>query len=305
MIVEIDGLSRAFGRKKALDGATLHVPRGCVLGLVGVNGSGKTTLLRHVLGLYRPQAGTVRVFGLDPAADPPGVLSRVGFMSEEADLPDWMTVAELLRYTAAFYPSWDRGRAARMCDEFRLEAGQRVGSLSRGLRARAALVVALGHRPELLLLDEPSAGLDPLARRDILAAVVRETADEGRTVILSSHLLDEVERVADRVALMDTGRIAFHGPFDEVRAGHRRLTLRFAEPRAAPPALEGVLSWEGDGREWTAILRGDEAAAQALAGQAGAALVEDSAARFDEVFAARKKSNPKLQGVLKVRVKVT
>src|SRR5215813_9092005 len=164
-VVETVGLSRAFGATRALDNVTLRVPRGCVLGLVGVNGSGKTTLLRHVMGLYAPQEGSVRAFGLDPVADPPAVLGRIGFMSEEADLPDWMLVGELLRYTAAFYPRWDQSMADKLCDEFGLGQQMRVSALSRGLRARAALVTALAHRPELLVLDEPTSGLDPLARR--------------------------------------------------------------------------------------------------------------------------------------------
>src|SRR5204863_7503306 len=129
-------------------------------------------------------------------------------------------------------------------------------ALSRGLRARLALLLALAHRPDLLVLDEPSAGLDPLARRAILAAIVRSVARDGRTVLFSSHLLDEVERIADHIALIDQGRVVFSGEMETVRDRHRRLTLRFAEPRSAPPPLEGVLAWEGEGYEWTAVCAG-------------------------------------------------
>jgi ABC-2 type transport system ATP-binding protein len=285
-VIDITGLTRTFGGHKALDGVTLRVPRGSVLGLVGVNGSGKTTLIRHVLGLYAAQQGTVRVFGLDPVADPVGVLGRIGFMSEEADLPDWMRIDELLRYTAAFYPKWDQALALRLCEEFSLALGMKVRALSRGLRARAALVTAIAHRPELLVLDEPSAGLDPLARRDILTAIVDTASDEGQTVLFSSHLLDEVERVADRIALIDAGRVVFDGELDAVRGRHRRLTLHFAEPRSEPPALEGVLSWQGEGREWTAVFAGDMEALHEAARAVGGGVVEESEARLDEVFAA-------------------
>ncbi len=291
-VVEVETLSRTFGRHKALDAVSLRVPRGCVLGLVGVNGSGKTTLLRHVLGLYRPQAGRVRVFGLDPVGDPVGVLGRIGFMSEEADLPDWMRVDELLRYTAAFHPKWDMAFARSLCADFGLAEGMRVRALSRGLRARAALVTALAHRPDLLVLDEPSAGLDPLARRDILQAVVRAASGAQQTILFSSHLLDEVERVADRVALIDAGRVVFDGPLDDVRGRHRRLTLHFGEPRESPPALAGVLSWVGGGREWTALFEGDPETMHAGAAAAGGRVVEEAEPGLDELFAAHAGRKP-------------
>src|SRR5262249_37298630 len=162
------------------------------------------------------------------------------------DLPNWMRVGELMRYTAAFYSGWDDSLADSLRRDFGLETGWRVAALSRGLRARLALLLALAHRPELLVLDEPSAGLGPLARRDSLAAIVRSVARDGRTVLFSSHLLDEVERIADHIALIDQGRVVFSGELEAVRGRHRRLTIRFSEPRTAPPALHGVLAWEGE-----------------------------------------------------------
>jgi ABC-2 type transport system ATP-binding protein len=290
-VLDITDLSRHFGRKTVLDRVSLSVPRGCVLGLVGVNGSGKTTLLRHILGQYRAEAGSVRVFGLDPVAEPVQVLARLGFLSEDVDLPDWMTVAELLRYTAAFYPAWDAALATQLCEEFGLVPGMRIRALSRGLKVRAGLVAALAYRPELLVLDEPSAGLDPLARRDILAAIVRTASSEGRTVVFSSHLLDEVERVADRVALIDGGRVLFAGPLDAIRGRHRRLTLRFNEPRTSPPALTGVVSWVGSGHEWTAVVEGELDTLHSRANASGGRIVEEGAVGLDEVFAAHAGGN--------------
>src|SRR5947209_2093261 len=244
-VIEVAGLTRRFGPKVALADVRLAVPRGGVFGLVGVNGAGKTTLIKHALGLLRAQAGTVRVFGLDPASDPAGVLSRVGYLSEEPDLPGWMRVGELFRYTRAFYPNWDPAFAEELRSSFALDPRARVKHLSKGQRARAGLVLALAHRPELLVLDEPSSGLDPIVRRDILAAVIRTVADEGRTVLFSSHLLHEVERVADRVALLDRGRVVFSGALDDIKGTHHRLTLRFPEARPTPPPLAGALAWEG------------------------------------------------------------
>src|SRR5262245_20264634 len=195
-VIDVRGLTRRFGTRAALDGVSLAVPRGVVFGLVGPNGAGKTTLIKHLLGLLRPDAGTVRVFGIDPVADPPAVLGRVGYLDEDNDLPAWMRVGELIRYTRAFYPGWDDAYAERLRRTFDLDPSARVRRLSKGQRARAGLLVALAHRPELLLLDEPSSGLDPVVRRDILTAVIRTVADEGRTVLFSSHLLHEVERAS-------------------------------------------------------------------------------------------------------------
>src|SRR6478752_1429446 len=219
-VIDIQGVTRQFGAKRALDNVSLAVPRGTVFGLVGANGAGKTTLIRHVLGLLKVQAGSVRVFGLDPVKEPVKVLSRVGYLSEESDLPGWMRVDELMRYMRAFYPTWDEEYAQDLRRQFALDPATKVKNLSKGQRARAGLVVALAYRPELLLLDEPSSGLDPIVRRDILGAIVRTIADEGRTVLFSSHLLDEVEQVADHVTMMDRGRIVLSAPLDEVRAAH-------------------------------------------------------------------------------------
>ena len=220
-VIQIDNLTRRFGTKTALDGVSLSLPRGAVYGLVGANGAGKTTLIRHVLGLLRAEHGTVRVFGLDPVADPVGVLARVGYLSEENDLPGWMRVDDLLHYTRAFYPSWDDAYADELRRAFSLDGGARVASLSKGQKARAGLLIALAHRPELLVLDEPSSGLDPIVRRDILGAVLRTTAQEGRTVLFSSHLLDEVEEVADHVTMISSGRIVLSGALADIKQAHR------------------------------------------------------------------------------------
>ena len=184
------------------------------------------------------------------------MLSRVGYLSEERDLPGWMRVDELMRYMRAFYPTWDETYAQDLRRQFDLDPAAKVKTLSKGQKARAGLLVALAYRPELLLLDEPSSGLDPIVRRDILGAIVRTIADEGRTVLFSSHLLDEVERISDRVAMLNGGRMLFTGELDEIKQTHHRLTLRFDGERNRPPALDGVLSWEGRGCEWTAVANG-------------------------------------------------
>src|SRR5437763_14574088 len=198
-VIDISKLTRHFGASTALDSVSLSMPCGAVYGLVGANGAGKTTLIRHILGLLRAESGSVRVFGHDPVADPVAVLSRIGYLSEEHDLPGWMRVDELIRYSRAFYPAWDDAYAEELRQTFALDPAARIRNLSKGQKARAGLLIALAHRPQLLVLDEPSSGLDPIVRRDILGAVIRTIAHEGRTVLLSSHLLEAVERVADHV----------------------------------------------------------------------------------------------------------
>ena len=220
-VINLSELTRRFGATTALDAVTLSLPRGAVYGLVGANGAGKTTLIKHILGLLRAECGSVRVFGLDPVADPVGVLSRIGYLSEENDLPGWMRVDELIRYTRAFYPAWDDGYAEELRQTFALESAAKIKTLSKGQKARAGLHIALAHRPELLVLDEPSSGLDPIVRRDILGAVFRTIADEGRTVLFSSHLLDEVEQVADHVTMISHGRIVLSAPLEAIRESHR------------------------------------------------------------------------------------
>ena len=205
-VVELDGVSRRFGKTVALDGLSLRVPRGCVYGLVGVNGAGKTTLIKHILGLLKVRSGSVRVFGLDPVRNPVAVLRRIGYLSEERDLPEWMRIDELMRYTAAYHPNWDQAHAEELLRTFGLDASKKVKNLSKGMRAQAGLVAAVAHRPDLLVLDEPSTGLDAVIRRDILKAIIRTVADDGRTAIFSSHLLDEVEQMSDFISMVHEGR---------------------------------------------------------------------------------------------------
>jgi ABC-2 type transport system ATP-binding protein len=286
-VIEIRGLTRQFGTKRALDDISLSVPRGVVFGLVGANGAGKTTLIKHVLGLLKAQTGSLRVFGLDPVKEPISVLSRIGYLSEEGDLPGWMRVDELMRYMRAFYPTWDEDYAQDLRRQFALDPSAKVKTLSKGQKARAGLLVALAYRPELLLLDEPSSGLDPIVRRDILGAIVRTIAEEGRTVLFSSHLLDEVERISDRIAMLKAGRILFTGELDDIMQTHHRLTLRFDNERQQPPLLDGVLSWEGRGCHWTAVASGRLDELTLAASAVGAEVIEQRSLSLDEIFIAQ------------------
>jgi ABC-2 type transport system ATP-binding protein len=202
-------------------------------------------------------------------------------------MPDWMRLSELFRYLRAFYPTWDDAFAEELRRQFDLDPAARIKTLSQGQRARVGLLVALAYRPELLVLDEPSTGLDPIVRREILAAIIRTIAEEGRTVLFSSHLLDEVERVSDHVALVDRGRIVVSESLESIKASHRRLTLRFDEPLASPPAFAGSARWEGDGREWSATCRGSLEDLKGEAAGIGARIIEVHTPSLDEIFVAR------------------
>jgi ABC-2 type transport system ATP-binding protein len=283
-IVDVRRLTRRFGATTALDDVSLAIPRGGVFGLIGANGAGKTTLIKHILGMLKAESGTVQVFGLDPVSNPVGVLGRIGYLSEDRDLPDWMRVSELMRYTQAFFPDWDPAYAEELREAFDLDPNARIKNLSRGQRARAGLLAALAHRPQLLVLDEPSSGLDPVVRRDILGAIIRTIAEEGRTVLFSSHLLDEVERVADRIAIIHQGRILLTASMDDIKDTHRRVTLRFDRPLDHPPALVGALSHSGAGVEWTYLCTGESEQLRRAAEALGATVVADAALSLDEIF---------------------
>src|SRR5215510_4873030 len=286
-VVDINDLSRSFGNKRALDEVSFRASAGQVYGLVGANGAGKTTLIKHLLGLLRAQSGSVRVFDRDPVRDPVGVLSRVGYLSEERELPEWMRVDELLAYTQAFHPTWDASYARELLETFGLDAAKKVKELSKGMRAQAGLIAAVAHRPELLILDEPSSGLDAMVRRDILDAVVRTVADDGRTVIFSSHLLDEVERMSDHVTMMHEGRVMLKGALDDVRRRYRRSRVRFVEAFDRPPVLESALAMEGGGRMWSVVHSGPSEEFRLSVLTHGGEIVESRDATLEEIFLAR------------------
>ncbi len=288
--IEVSHVSRRFGKTVALDDVSLNVPHGIVMGLIGENGAGKTTLIKHILGLLKAREGDVRVFGLDPVRDPVGVLGRIGYLSEMRDLPEWMRISELMRYSQPFYPDWDQAYAEELGETFELDSLQKIKTLSKGQRARTALLIALAHRPDLLLLDEPSSGLDPLVRRDIISAIIRTIAEEGRTVLLSSHLVDEVERVADSVAIIHHGQMVLIDSVDNIKETHHRLPLRFDEPRACAPQLPGALSCVGGPLEWTFLCAGQIDQLKEAARTLDARIVAKSTPTLEDIFIARVKS---------------
>jgi ABC-2 type transport system ATP-binding protein len=187
----------------------------------------------------------------------------------------------------AFYPSWDERYAEELREQFALDPNLRVRSLSKGQRARVGLIAALAYRPALLVLDEPSSGLDPIVRRDILTAIIRTIAEEGRTVLFSSHLLSEVERVSDRIAMLKAGRLVFNGDLADVKQSYHRVTLRFDQPMSAPPKVAGGVGWSGGGHEWTALFNVPAEQVEWAATPLGGRIVQRAAPSLDEIFFAR------------------
>ncbi|TWT69677.1 ABC transporter ATP-binding protein [Crateriforma conspicua] len=258
LAVKVSGLTRRFRGKVAVDDVDLQIPAGQVFGLVGVNGSGKTTLIRHLIGGLMPQSGSVRVLGLDPIADRVDVLRRTGYLTEEDTLPRWMRVGELLDFYRGVQPNWDQRFAGELCDMFRLDRTQKLSSLSKGGRARVGLLAAIAHRPELLILDEPSSGLDPIARGEILETVIRTVNDDGRTVLFSSHLLDEVDRVCDRVALIHGGRIIEEVELLSLGQQYEEVVGRSDGPEAPLGDSYASFGYKSDGQEWSVLRRTDD-----------------------------------------------
>jgi ABC-2 type transport system ATP-binding protein len=222
--LETHGLGRRYGSQWALRDCTLEIPRGSVTALVGPNGAGKTTLLRLAVGLTRPSAGSVRVLGLDPHADAAEALPRVGFLAQEHPLYGGFTIAEMLRVGRELNPNWDDDAARARIAELDLPLKKKVRSLSGGQRAQVALTLALAKRPEVLLLDEPVASLDPLARREFMQTVLEAVAERELTVVLSSHIVADLERVCDHLVILATGRTQLVGSIEEIVASHRLLT---------------------------------------------------------------------------------
>jgi ABC-2 type transport system ATP-binding protein len=248
-----DGLGKRYGRRWALRGCTLEVPEGSVVGLVGANGAGKSTLLHLTVGLLEPTEGSLEVLGGRPVADATQ-LTKVGFVAQDAPVYGALSVADHLRLGARMNPGWDDVAAQERVRALGLDVRQRAGKLSGGQRSQLALTLAMGKRPELLVLDEPVSSLDPLARRTFLADVMGLMADHHPTVVLSSHLLSDVERVCDHLIVMAAGEVQLVGPVDELLAQHKLLTGPRRDERALPSDQVVVRASHTD-RQTTVLVR--------------------------------------------------
>ena len=249
-LIHIDKLTKRFDDVRALDEVSLEIGPGRIVGLLGANGSGKSTLLRHVVGLYLPDRGSCRTFGVNAAKLSSEQLSRVGYVHQEGALIDWMTGAQLIRYVEAFYPTWNKELEAAFIERFELPATQRVGAMSPGQRQKLAILLAIGFEPELLILDEPAAALDPVARHRFLELLLEIIQNAGRTILISSHILSDVEKVIDHVVILKGGKLLRDCTFDELREEFLRVRLTSLNgPLVRPIELRGMIACEQNDRQ--------------------------------------------------------
>lgn len=215
------------------------------------------------------------------------MLKHIGYLSEDRDIPDWMSIGELMRYTSAYHRGWDQSYADELLDTFSLDPAKKVKTLSRDMRAQVALICAVAHKPDLLILDEPPSGLDAVVRKDILNAVVRTISEEGRTVIFSSHLLEEVERLADHITMIHQGRVTLDSSLEMINENHHCFSIRFTEQQHAPPKLENAIAISGEGRFWSVIHQGSTDSFSDVLQRIGGEIVESRHATLEEVFVSR------------------
>jgi ABC-2 type transport system ATP-binding protein len=255
-LIQIDKLTKRFDDVRALDEVSLEIGPGRIVGLLGANGSGKSTLLRHIVGLYLPDRGSSRTFGSDTATLSPGDLSRLGYVHQEGALIDWMTAAQLIRYVSAYYPTWNPELETAFIERFRLPTHKRVGTMSPGQRQKLAILLAIGFEPELLILDEPAAALDPVARHQFLKLLLEIIQNEGRTILISSHILSDVEKVIDHVLILDEGKLLRDCTFDALREEFLRVRLTSLNgPLSQPLDLRGMIACEQNDRQAVVTLK--------------------------------------------------
>jgi ABC-2 type transport system ATP-binding protein len=291
--IRIEQMTKRYRGQLAVDRLSLEVPAGSVFGLLGENGAGKTTTIQSLLGLIVPDLGRVETLGLDPLKRSLEVRRRVGYVPEQANLYDWMTAAEIGWFAAGFHPEPPRGpeayleRYRSLVAGFDLPTGRKIKHLSKGMRAKVALALALASAPELLILDEPTSGLDLLVRREFLESMV-DLAGEGRTVLLSSHQVAEVERVASHVALLHQGRLILAEPLDELRARTFLLTLTFSgrEHPLAPPTELPIELIDADDTALQArwLVHAPAAAIEAVRSLPGIAHMERRTPSLEEIY---------------------
>jgi len=260
-VIELKNLTRHFGKTVALDQVSLALAPGHIVGLLGANGSGKTTLLRHVVGLYLPQEGECRTLGCLAGDLTPELMARIGYVAQEGELLEWQTVRQLIAYVRAYYPTWNGTLEERLVQEFELPPKARVASLSPGVRQRLAILLAVCPEPDLLILDEPASGLDPIARGQFLDLLLEIIQSPDRTIIISSHILGDVEKVIDHALIMHAGRLVRDCPYEELQEEFARLVITGSATLPNPLPFAGIQSAKVSGRDAEVVVRHPDPAA--------------------------------------------
>lgn len=281
--IELQAVSKSFRKTEVLRSVSLRVERGKTFAFLGRNAAGKTTTIRLLLGLLKRDDGAIRVLGIDPEREPIELRRRIGYLAEDQTMYGWMRVEEILRFVAPFYPTWDQDLALRYVRDFELPPAAKIKHLSKGQNVRLGLVLALAHRPELVILDDPALGLDPIMRRQFNRDLIAHLQGEGRTVFYSSHLLYEVEPVADEVAILDEGRIVRQAETETLRRDVKQLIL--ARPALADVRGQlAILDERHDGELVAVTVERAEQALETLTRQGIEARVVDL--NLDEIFEA-------------------
>lgn len=298
-IISIKSLSRDFGGVKALDNISLQVKKGQVFGIVGENGAGKTTIIKHILGIYKAQQGSVTVFGRDPVKQPELVLADIGYMSEEPDFPSWMTVSQFAKYMGAFYKGWDQAHADELIAALNLNRTKKLKDLSKGQRAQVGLCCAQAFRPQLLLLDEPSSGLDPVVRMQILDSVAKTVKKDRRTVIFSSHLLEEVERICDHIVMINEGNIVFCDSMENILSSHFQLDVKCSNSEHRDwYSINGVLRARQMNEIWRLDYYGDEQSIRRDLVAQGIEITAKAILPLNDIFLSRSEHRCYLKGLV-------
>jgi ABC-2 type transport system ATP-binding protein len=276
--IATEGLTRRFGRLDAVDNLTLHVPAGSIFGLIGPNGAGKTTTLKRLMNIIRPTSGRAEVLGVDSQRLGPAEFAHIGYVSENQRMPDWMTVRQLLAYCKPFYPAWDDQLSARLVDMMALPLDRQIRHLSRGMRMKAALVSSLAYRPKLLILDEPFSGLDALMRDEFVQGVLELAGEGGWSAVISSHDLEEIERLIDWVGFLRDGQLAFAESITGLQARFRYIDVSVpTTPPGAAIAPPSPLP-----ATWLNVTTGDRALRFVHAGYVHETTEQELAARFPD-----------------------
>lgn len=250
-VVELRSVTKCYGRKIACDKVDLTVREGTTFGLLGPNGAGKSSLIRMMMGLSPADSGEVRLFGENARVHSPSMRQRVGYVPEVHFVYRWMTVGEVFRFVSRLYPSWDKDLVEQLLSTFELPLKKKVASLSKGMTTKLSLILALAHKPDLLILDEPTSGLDPLIREEFLESVLQCHLCKGRTVFFSSHHFDDVERVADDVGIFVDGRFIVRGSVEELRSSIKRIQVVLPDGKLPVHVPEQVLFQRLSRRDWT------------------------------------------------------
>ncbi len=271
-IIQVNGLTKKFGKVTALDNISTTVGRGRIVGLLGANGAGKSTLLRHIIGFYLPTSGKCTAFGTDCGKLTPNELAKIGYVHQNGELVEWMKVKQLINYVKAYYDTWNEEIEKRFIAEFELDVNKRVAALSPGQKQRLAILLAICFEPELLILDEPASGLDPIARVQFLELLLEIIQDTTRTIIISSHILSDVEKVIDHVVIMKNGKLLRDCAFDDLLEEYCTLEVKGDGGIDGAEIKAKAVEYKSSGTMINAVMKSADAAN-------AAALIEPRAAQ--------------------------